>query len=110
MRAEKTLERTQQETVNLGIVDHNGNEIKAYPVVDDCSRVAVVHVADEHSNYEATNGFKKFIEKFGKPKKSQTDHGTEFTNKYLSEENPKREKEAVKSGYEQYLEEQENVK
>ena len=88
-------------------MDHNGNKIKAYPVVDDCSRVAVVHVADEHSNYEATNGFKKFIEKFGKPKKSQTDNGTEFTNKYLSEENPKREKEAVKSGYEQYLEEQE---
>ena len=102
--AANALERTQQDTVNLGIVDNNGNKVKAYPVVDDCSRVTTVHVADEQSNYEATNGFKKFVEKFGKPKKSQTDNGTEFTNKYVSEENPKRQKEAVKSGYEQYLE------
>ena len=101
--AEKALERTQQDTVNLGIVDNNGNQVKAYPVVDDCSRVATVHIADEHSNYEATNGFKKFVEKFGKPNNSQTDNGSEFTNKYLSEENPKRKKEAVRSGYEQYL-------
>ena len=73
--AEKALERTQQDTVNLEIVDNNGNQVKAYPVVDDCSRVATVHVADEHSNYEATNGFKKFVKKFGKPNKSQTDNG-----------------------------------
>ena len=66
--------------------------------------MSTAHVADEHSNYEATNGFKKFVEKFGKPNKSQTDNGVEFTNKYLSEENPKRQKAAVKSGYEQYLE------
>ena len=101
--AKKALERTQQDTVNLGIVDNNGNQVKAYPVVDDCSRITTVHVADEHSNYEATNGFKKFVENFGKPEKSQTDNGAEFTNKYLSEENPRRKKEAVKSCYEQYL-------
>ena len=102
--AENPLERTQEDTVNLGVVDNNGNKVKAYPVIDDCSRVSTAHVADEHSNYEATNGFKKFVEKFGKPNKSQTDNGVEFTNKYLSEENPKRQKAAVKSGYEQYLE------
>ena len=103
--AEIPLEKTQQDTVNLGICDHNGNQVKAYPVVDDCSRVATVHVADEHSNYEATNGFKKFVKKFGKPKKSQTDNGVEFTYRYISAENPKRKKEAVRSGYEQYLKE-----
>ena len=101
--AQNALERTQQDTVNLGIVDNNGNKVKAYPVVDDCSRVATAYVADEHSNYEATNGLKRFVEKYGKPDNSQTDNGVEFTNKYLSEENPKRQKEAVKSGYEQYL-------
>ena len=102
--AKNALERTQQDPVNLKIVDNNGNQVKAYPVVDDCSRVTTVYVADEHSNYEATNGFEKFVKKFGKPKKSQTDNGSEYTNKYLSEENPKRKKEPVKSGYEQYLE------
>ena len=101
-RAPKSNSRSISK-VNLGIVDNNGNQVKAYPVVDDCSRVATVHVADEHSNYEAANGFKKFVEKFGKPNDSQTDNGSEFTNKYLSEENPKRKKEAVRSGYEQYL-------
>ena len=52
---------------------------------------------------KANYDIKKFVEKFGKPDKSQTDNGVEFTNKYLSEENPKRNKEAVLSGYEQYL-------
>ena len=101
--AENALERTQQDTVNLNILDNNGNKVKGYPVIDDCSRVATVYVADEHSNHEATNGFKKFVEKFGKPEKSQTDNGVEFTSKYISEENPKRQKKAVRSGYEQYL-------
>ena len=103
--AENALDRTQQDTVNLGISDNNGNKVKAYPVVDDCSRVATVHIADEHSNYEATRGFEKFVTKFGKPKKSQTDNGVEFTNRYISEENPRRQKQAVRSGYEQYLDE-----
>ncbi len=34
----------------------------------DCPRLTNVYVADEHNNYEATNGIKKFIEKYRKPK------------------------------------------
>ena len=76
-------------------MDNNGNQVKAYPVVDDCSRIVTAHVADERSNYEATNGFKKFVEKFGKPKKSQTDNGAEFTNKYLSRRTQKEKKKQL---------------
>ena len=100
-----SLERVQTDTVNLGIVDQNRHAVKAYPVADDCSRIITVHVADEHSNPEATNGIKKFVKEFGIPKKTQTDNGVEFTYKYVSEENPKRKKESVISGFEEYLRE-----
>ncbi len=102
---QEPLERVQTDTVNLGIVDNNGHSVKAYPVIDDCSRTVVVHIADEHSNYEATNGIKKFVEKFEMPQKIQTDNGVEFTSKYVSQENPRRKKKSVISGFEEYLRE-----
>jgi len=101
--AKNPLDRVQADTKDAGITDNNGHKVKFYPVIDDCSRAVTVHVADEHSNYEATKAAQKFIEKFGKPEIWQTDNGVEYTNRFLSEENPKRRKEAVLSGYEQFL-------
>jgi len=103
--AEKPLDRVQSDTKDAGIKDNHGNVVKFYPVVDDCSRTASVLVADEHSNYEASHAAQKFIDKYGKPAKWQTDNGVEYTNRFLSEENPKRKKEAVLSGFEILLQE-----
>ncbi len=93
------------DTTNLGIVDNNGNPVKAYPIIDDHSRFTFVHIAGEHSNYEATNGIEKFINELGMPKSAQTDNGTEYTNRYLSEYNLNRKKESVLSGFEEFLQE-----
>ena len=101
--AKNPLDRVQGDTKGSHIKDNNGHEVKFYPVIDDCSRVVTVHVADEHSNYEATKAAQKFIDFFGIPRKWQTDNGAEYTNRFLSAENPKRKKEPVLSGFEQFL-------
>jgi transposase InsO family protein len=101
--AENPLDRVQSDTKGTDCVDNNGNEIKLYPVIDDCSRAVSVHVANEHSNYEATRAALKFINIFGKPSKWQTDNGTEYTYRFISELNPKRTKEAKISGFEMML-------
>lgn len=101
--AENPLDRVQGDTKGTNIVDNNDNEIKLYPVIDDCSRMVTVHVANEHSNYEATRAAFKFINTIGKPAKWQTDNGTEYTYRFISELNPKRTKEAKISGFEMML-------
>ena len=42
---------------------------------------------------------------FEMPQKIQTDNGVEFTSKYVSQENPRRKKKSVISGFEEYLRE-----
>ncbi len=101
--AKNPLDRVQGDTKGTDIIDNNGNNVKLYPVIDDCTRITTVHVADEHANIEATNAAQKFINTFGAPEKWQTDNGIEYTYRFVSEENPKRKKEAVLSGFEKLL-------
>ena len=99
------LERVQTDTTNLNLVDNFGHKVKAYPVIDDCTRMVSVHIANEHSGYEAKKGIEKFFINIGIPKSVQTDNGTEFTNYYNSLTNPKRNKPPTLSCFEILLQE-----
>ena len=63
--------------------------------------MATVHVADSKGSLEAVAGLRKFCEKVAIPEVIQTDNGVEFTNKYISEKNIRREKEPKISAFEQ---------
>jgi len=100
--AENPLQRVQTDSAWSGFEDNNGNNLYFFPVIDDCSRVTSVHVADSKCSTEAVSALELFIKMFGKPLCVQTDNGTEFTNLYISENNPIREKEAKISAFEEF--------
>lgn len=97
------LERVQTDTAWSKFEDNHGNRIYLVPVIDDCSRVTTVHVSDSKDGTAAVEGLRKFCKKYGQPEVVQTDNGVEFTYKYISEENPLREKEARTSLFEDEL-------
>jgi len=101
--AENPLERAQTDSTWTGFEDNHGNRIIAFPVIDDCSRVVTVHLADSKCSTEAVKALELFEKSFGSPQTIQTDNGVEFTNKYISENNPLRQKEAKISAFEEYV-------
>lgn len=103
--AENPLKRVQIDTTWSGFENNYGNRIYFSCAVDDCSRVVTVSISDSKSSMDAVEGLEKFINEFGKPELIQTDNGVEFTNKYISLENPIRDKDPVFSAFEQKLEE-----
>ncbi len=82
--SENPLQRVQTDSAWTGFEDQNGNRIYFFPVVDDCSRVATVHMCDSKSGDEAVRAMERFIAAYGKPEQVQTDNGVEFTNRYTS--------------------------
>jgi len=82
--AENPLQCVQTDSAWTGFEDNNGNNVYFFPVIDDCSRVATVHVCDSKSGDEAVVAMQKFIQRYGQPEQVQTDNGVEFTNRYTS--------------------------
>ena len=97
------LERVQTDTSWSGYEDNYGRYLYFIPVIDDCTRVVTVHVATSKSSIDAVDSFYKFTEKFGRPEVVQTDNGVEFTTKYISVENVRREKPPTYSAFEQEI-------
>ncbi len=100
---ENPLNTVQTDSAWTGFADNHGNRVYYFPVIDDCSRVATVHVCDSKSGDEAIKGMQRFIEAFGKPDQVQTDNGVEFTNRFTSRRNAKREKDGTYALFEQFL-------
>ena len=94
------LDRTQIDTAELGICDIHGNKVYFVAMIDDHSKVVRLHVNNSKGVVESLACLKKFIESYGMPTLVQSDNGTEFTNKYVSLNNPRRLKEAVMGAFE----------
>lgn len=98
--AEAPLERVQVDTADLEVSDQYGNRVYFVAMIDDHSKVVKIHVNNSKGVLESLECLDKFIAKYGKPSLVQSDNGTEFTNKYVSENNPKRKKAARFGGFE----------
>ena len=101
--AENPLKTVQTDSAWTGFEDNHGNRVYYFPVIDDCSRVATVHVCDSKSGDEAIKAMERFIGVFGKPEQVQTDNGVEFTNRFTSRRNARREKDGTYALFEQFL-------
>ena len=101
--AAKPLERTQSDTLWTGLTDNNGHRVYMVGFIDDCSRHTFGELWNEKGSYEATSTLEKYLTKIGMPKLVQTDNGTEFTNRYVSELNHKRQKESRPAAFESLL-------
>lgn len=97
------LDRVQFDTVWLSIEDSDGNRVYAVDAVDCCSRMAFAHTVREQGSSVAYEALGLFLESMGTPKLIQTDNGVEFTNRFSSELNAKREKEARPGAFENRL-------
>lgn len=97
------LDRTQIDTAELEITDPYGNRIYFVAMIDDHSKVVRIHVNNCKGVVESLSCLEKFTDKYGLPTLVQSDNGTEFTNKYVSENNPRRQKEARLGAFEQEL-------
>ena len=98
------LERVQMDSVGLEIEDSNGNKVYAITAIDDCSRFAFIKICHTKGAIEARDALEELLKNVGKPKLVQTDNGVEFTCKFTSLLNPKRQKEAKQAAFEQLLE------
>lgn len=105
--APNPLDRVQADTLWTGLTDNNGNRVYMTGLIDDHSRFAYGDLNDEKGGFAATSSLQNFLSKVGIPKLVQTDNGTEFTNRYVSELNHKRQKEASKAAFETLLEKME---
>jgi transposase InsO family protein len=94
------LDRTQIDTADLEITDPYCNRVYFVAMIDDHSKVVKIHVNNSKGVLESLACLEKFIEKYGMPALLQSDNGTEFTNKYVSENNPKRQKAARLGAFE----------
>ena len=101
--AENPLNTVQTDSAWTGFEDNHGNRVYYFPVIDDCSRVATVHVCDSKTGDEAVKAMQRFIHSYGKPDQVQTDNGVEFTNRFTSRRNTKREKDGTYALFEQFL-------
>lgn len=101
--AENPLNTVQTDSAWTGFEDNHGNRVYYFAAIDDCSRVATVHVCDSKSGDEAVKAMQRFISIYGKPEQVQTDNGVEFTNRFTSRRNTKREKDGTYALFEQFL-------
>lgn len=70
-----------------GALRENGKHLYQWTAIDECTRIRFIYGFEEHS-HENTVKFFKILEKVFpfKIQKVQTDNGTEFTYKYISED------------------------
>lgn len=101
--APKPLERTQADTLWTGLEDNLGHRVYMVGFIDDCSRHVFGELWNEKGGYEATLTLEFYLTKIGLTKLVQTDNGTEFTNRYVSELNHTRQKESRLAAFEQLL-------
>lgn len=101
--AAKPLERTQSDTLWTGLTDNNGHRVYMVGFIDDCSRHTFGELWNEKGSYEATSTLELYLTKVGLTKLVQTDNGTEFTNRYVSELNHTRMKESRLAAFESML-------
>ena len=101
--AAKPLDRTQSDTLWTGLTDNNGHRVYMVGFIDDCSRHVYGELWNEKGGYEATSTLEFYLNKIGRSKLVQTDNGTEFTNRYVSELNHTRQKESRLAAFEQLL-------
>ena len=102
--SKKPLDRVQSDSLWTGIEDNHGNRVYTVNMVDCHSRLAFAHCALDKSGYSACEALKQFLKELGKPKCVQTDNGVEFTNRYISELHPKRQKASRPSAFYMILE------
>jgi transposase InsO family protein len=101
--AQNPLDTVQTDSAWTGFEDDHGNRVYYFPVIDDCSRVATAHACDSKSGDQAVKAMQRFIDVYGKPDQVQTDNGVEFTNRFTSRRNAKREKDGTYALFEQVL-------
>jgi len=101
--AENPLNTVQTDSAWTGFDDNHGNRVYYFPVIDDCSRVATVHVCDSKSGDEAVIAMQRFIKTYGKPEQVQTDNGVEFTNRFTSRRRLSSDKAGTYALFEQFL-------
>lgn len=101
--AAKPLERTQSDTLWTGLTDNYGHRVYMVGFIDDCSRHTFGELWNEKGGFEATSTLKMYLEMIGLTKLVQTDNGTEFTSRYVSELNHKRRKESRLAAFEELL-------
>lgn len=99
------MDRVQFDTLWLGIEDAEGSRVYSTDAVDCNSRFAFARLADSHDSGSADLALREFISEYGRPKLVQTDNGSEFTCRYISELNPKRLKQPKVSLFESTLRE-----
>jgi len=100
----KPKERVQADTMWTGLEDNNGHRIYMVGFIDDCTRFTFGKLWDGKGGFEASETLKELIRKYGKPDLIQTDNGTEFTYRYVSELNCTRIKKSKKAHFEHLLE------
>lgn len=101
--AASPLERTQIDTADLEITDPHSNRIYFVAMIDDHSKAVRIHVNNSKGVLESLACLEKFSNRYGLPTLVQSDNGTEFTNKYVSENNPRRRKDARLGAFEHEL-------
>lgn len=70
-----------------GAAKRDGKHLYQWTAIDECTRIRVVYGFEEHTPENTVKFFKLLQEAFPFPiQKVQTDNGTEFTYKYISEE------------------------
>lgn len=101
--SQNPMDRAQVDSVGLKIDDEHGNRLYAITAIDCCSRLAYLHCCREKSTEEARRALEHFLETVGEPKLVQTDNGVEFTYRFVSRANPRRQKEERYAPFEQLL-------
>lgn len=70
-----------------GTLRRDEKKLYQWTAIDECTRVRYVHIFEEHTPENSVNFLKMFLEYFPFEVKSiQTDNGTEFTYKFISED------------------------
>lgn len=99
----RPLERVQFDTLWLGLEDDHGNRVYSVNAVDCCSRYAFSWTSDSKGSDAAVDALGSFLRTVGTPELIQTDNGVEFTARFTSELNHKRNKPAKLAPFESIL-------
>lgn len=71
----------------IGALKRNGKHLYQWTAIDECTRCRFVYIFEEHTPENSVRFLKMLMKKFPFPIKTlQTDNGTEFTYKFISEE------------------------
>jgi transposase InsO family protein len=69
-----------------GKIKENGKHLYQWTAIDECTRVRFIYAFEEHTPENSVKFFKMLQKAFPFPiQRIQTDNGTEFTYKYISE-------------------------